>query len=192
MKQQRNSREGEEQSPAEVLARKITKSAKKREWSVLLRDLFLTMAAVYLLFGVNFGISCVKGNSMEPNLRSGDMALFLRVGKNYRAGDVVIMHNTATNDYIKRVAAVEGDRVSIDNGSGVLMVNNKRVQEDDIYSETYTRPEGIEFPLTVSKDNVFLLGDNREVSKDSREFGVVRTEQIAGKVLIIIRTQSKL
>lgn len=192
MKQQRSSGTSKGRSPSEVLESKIARSSKKRDWKILVRDLVITVTAVYLLFGVIFGISFVKGDSMEPNLRSGDLALFLRIGKSYQAGDVVIMHNTATNDYIKRVVAVEGDKISIDDGSGTLMINGEKVEEAHIYSGTYTRTGGVTFPLTVSQDSVFLLGDNREVSKDSREFGIVRKDQIAGKVLLVNRRKSKL
>lgn len=175
-------------SPADILERKIRKSNRRRDWRKLAVDLLVTIAAVYLIFGVVLGISIIQGDSMEPNLRSGDVALFFRMTSKYQKGDIVIMHTETVDEYVKRVVAVEGDRVSIDDTNGEVLVNGKALQEAHIYTETYTREKGIIFPLTVPEGKIFVLGDNREISKDSREFGVVSLDEIAGRVFFTFRT----
>lgn len=178
----------QKKSPADILERKIRKSNRCRDWRKLVVDLFLTTAAVYLIFGVVFGISIIQGDSMEPNLRSGDVTLFLRITSKYKRGDIVIMHTETVDEYVKRVVAVAGDHVSIDDTTGEVLVNGKALEEAHIYTETYTREKGIIFPLTVPEGRIFVLGDNREISKDSREFGVVSLDEIAGRVIFTLRT----
>ncbi|HCS75735.1 MAG TPA: signal peptidase I [Clostridiales bacterium] len=187
MRLKNNDLELESNDVSHILEKKLKKSAHQRAVIELFRDLVITIISVYLLFGVVFGISVVRGISMEPNLHSGDIAVFCRLTSSYEAGDIVIIHNTATKDYVKRVIAVEGDKVEINNQDGKLIVNGKQVKESRIYSETHTRTDRIRFPLVVGTGSVFILGDNREVSKDSREFGVVTEAQIAGRLLFLFR-----
>lgn len=175
-------------SPADVLNRKMKKSNRRRDLKKLVIDLLFTVFAVYILFGVVFGISIIQGDSMEPNLRSGDVACYIRLGSRYKKGDIVIMHTETVDEYVKRVIAVAGDEVTIDDADGEVLVNGQALKEPHIYSETYTREKGILFPLTVPSGKVFVLGDNREISKDSREFGVVSSREIAGKVFFTFRT----
>ena len=177
---------------SEVLDKKIAKSYRKKDLRRTLLEIGITAFIVYVLFGVILGIAIIQGSSMEPALKEGDIALFQRMGSNYKKGDVVILHNAVTTDYVKRVIATEGDTISIDDEDGSVILNGKKVKETYIYAETHVVKGGIEFPLTIPKGSVFLLGDNREVSNDSREFGLVAKQQIAGRVIFTIRTRKKL
>jgi len=82
---------------------------------------------------------------------------------------------------IKRVIAVEGDHLEI--AGGGVYVNNKRVVEDYVHGDaTYSVQKYSDY--TVPKGHVFIMGDNRDKSSDSREFGPVKLERIEGKVIL--------
>lgn len=77
---------------------------------------------------------------------------------------------------VKRVIGLPGDTIDIRDGK--VYVNGEEQMEDYVTSETY--PRSIAVPLTVGPDELFVLGDNREVSQDSREFGCIKIEQVEG------------
>lgn len=169
-----------------VLEKKYQSAARARSRAVLLARLALTLSIVYLALGVVAGASRISGLSMEPKIESGDVVLFWRTGK-VEKGDIVILHTEGGTHMVKRVIAVKGDTVDIDDVTGTLLINGVRASEDYVYTQTYTRENGIAFPVTVQEGEVFVLGDNRAVSKDSREFGTVPTGRIDGKVFFSFR-----
>ena len=81
--------------------------------------------------------------------------------------------------------AVEGDTVDISEDG--LIINGSLQQEDNIYEDTQRYEEGIDFPITLQEDEIFLLGDSRENATDSRIFGPVKTNETLGKVIMILR-----
>ncbi|MBH1940183.1 signal peptidase I [Mobilitalea sibirica] len=82
--------------------------------------------------------------------------------------------------YVKRVIGIEGDVIDIQHGS--VYVNGEKIEEDYAIGETLARE--VQLPIKVGKDKLFVLGDNREVSIDSREFGLIDVNQIEGKVIL--------
>ena len=86
--------------------------------------------------------------------------------------------------YVKRVIAVGGDTVDIRKGK--LYVNDEEMDEPYVNGETERKVGGVEFPYTVEDGKVFVMGDNREESMDSRDFGAVIRKQIKGKVWLYI------
>jgi len=153
----------------------------------LLISLICTAAVALILFGVVFGIADISGNSMHPALASGDWILFSRIG-GYGAGDIVILKvdgQQNTDEYIKRVVGVPGDTLDID-GAGHVLVNGSILTEP--YAMGYTDQKSyIKYPLALQKDEYFVLGDNRENSLDSRNYGPIKGGDIIGKEKIIIR-----
>ena len=81
----------------------------------------------------------------------------------------------------KNVVAVAGDTVNIQGGE--VYVNGEKVEIKDAIGATERKDGEVTYPLTVGDKEVFVLGDNREVSKDSREFGLLKTDDIKGKII---------
>jgi len=126
----------------------------------------------------------VRGDSMEPTLKHGAVLLIDKLtfhGRDPHRGDVIVTHDPRTGGLIvKRVVAIAGDSVGIDNGR--LMLNGQIVVEHSVDNHDMA---GFYFgPDVVPPGHVFLLGDNRADSIDSRAFGPVPIDNIDGRVLI--------
>ncbi|MEY2583911.1 MAG: signal peptidase [Ilumatobacteraceae bacterium] len=124
----------------------------------------------------------VHGNSMEPTLPAGALLLIDKLtfhARDPRRGDVVVTTDPRNGgSIVKRVVAVAGDSVGLDDG--VLMLNGAKVVESYV---DYTGMEGFYFgPDVVPSGHVFLLGDNRLDSVDSRAFGPVAVDDLDGKL----------
>lgn len=152
------------------------------------RIIWLAGAIVVLLMVHAFVIEPVRvrSDSMEPTLKSGAVVLIdkltFRIRDPHR-GDVVVTSDPRTGEpIVKRVVAVAGDSVGIENG--LLVVNGATVVEHYIDNDNM---EGFYFgPDVVPPGDVFLLGDNRDISVDSRTFGPIAIDDIEGKVLATI------
>lgn len=175
-------------TPSQVLNDKVEESRRIESWVYLFKMLTATLLSVYLLLGVVFGLAIVQGQSMYPNLKTGDLVLFFRLNQSYKAGNVVILH-LQKEKLVKRIVAVEGDTVDIEEETGQLLINGEVLDEEYVFLPTFSVREGIEFPLTVPEGSVFVLGDNRTASSDSRKFGLVPTEQIDGEMLLLFRVK---
>lgn len=129
------------------------------------------------------GISRVSGESMAPSLHNGSVVVYLRPVQRYETGDIVSLHMAYGEYYIKRVAAVAGDTVDL--RGGIVYINGIPEQTD---AAGVTEPQAamVEYPFTVPAGSVFVLGDNRQGSVDSRTFGAVALSQIRGKILFHI------
>lgn len=169
-----------------ALENRLRTLRKRRSWLGLIRSLILTGAAVYLLFGVVFGIAVVRGDSMTPAVKEGDAALFLRVGNHYRAGDIVLVRAEERAEYVKRIVALPGQTVEMEGGE--LVIDGEPLAEPYIYEGTYGK-DGEDYPLTLGEKEYFVLGDHRENSKDSRNYGPVAEDSLDGKILLIFRWQ---
>ena len=118
----------------------------------------------------------IPTESMSPTLRPGDQALVAKLGaKSPHRGDLVAFHSPQNGEVLlKRVVAVGGDTVGLEDG--VLVVDGRKVHE------AYADPDAIDSvyfgPVKVRAGTIFVLGDNRANSEDSRDFGAVRTDRI--------------
>lgn len=106
-----------------------------------------------------------------------------RLQQDYAKNDVVVCHING-QQYIGRILARQGDTVMLDE-SGKLLINGT-AQNGEILYPTYAE-EGLEYPLTVPENHMFILGDYRTQTVDSRDFGPVPMECVAGKVITILR-----
>ena len=92
---------------------------------------------------------------------------------------------------IKRVIAVEGQTVDIDLDAGKVYVDGEELDEPYIKAPTHVSGEEVEYPLTVPQGEVFVMGDNRPVSYDSRYMGTIDTRYILGKAILRVYPFSK-
>ncbi len=157
-----------------------------------LHDLAYLIAGIVLIFLLLFRIVVVSGDSMYATLRDGDYLILLSnvLYHDPQPGDIIVASKQSYDNgtpIIKRVIATGGQTVDIDFRKGIVYVDGVALDEDYTYTST-TVPEGVEFPLTVDEGCVFVLGDNRERSKDSRnpEIGLIDERQIVGKAIILI------
>lgn len=145
-------------------------------------------------------IITVDGSSMSPTYENGDRVLATSLAGPAGQGDVVILVNVLEEPIIKRVVATEGQTVDFDEDMGELVVDGQPLTGEAYHIAngiTYVpdRPgEVLEFPQTVPEGCVFVLGDNRQNSKDSRfaEVGMVDCRNILGKVVFNLYPFSKL
>ena len=143
----------------------------------------LIVLAGWLLLSKVFLITQAKGQNMFPAMKDGDLVIAFRLQRDYFKGDVVVCEVDG-KPYIGRIAARENDLVALDD-TGRITVNGT-VQSGEIIYPTYAR-EPLEYPYRVPEGKIFLLGDYRIESEDSRDFGPVPIEQVEGKVITILR-----
>lgn len=157
-----------------------------------LHDLVYMLVIVLVLFLLVFRIVVVSGPSMRMTLLDGDYLLLLSntFYHNPQRGDIVVISKKAFDNgkpIVKRVIATEGQTVDIDFEQGIVYVDGEALQEEYINNLT-THAEGTQFPLTVEEGCIFVLGDNRAVSKDSRspEIGQIDTREVLGRAVLLM------
>lgn len=153
----------------------------KYDWLKDAKKMILLLIAVSLAFQLVIGFSFVSGDSMEPTLQSGELVMYIRLNREYKKGDVVSVRNPSGEYYVKRIIAVAGDTIQIRNGQ--VYINDTLLNEPYVNGETYEQAGIVRYPLTLQDGQIFVMGDNREVSVDSRVFGVVGKGQMKGKLL---------
>ena len=129
---------------------------------------------------------------MMQTLQNGDRLIVLSnaVYKNPKAGDIIVASKDSFKDgepIIKRVIATEGQKVDIDFKTGLVYVDDKVLYEPYINTPTNLY-EGVDFPLIVDEGCLFVMGDNRNDSKDSRsvEIGLIDRREILGKAIFLV------
>lgn len=177
----------------------------------LLKICFISVLVVTIITTQVFGVSQVRHSSMENTLSDGNILVIEKVSyhfNNPKTGDIVIINMTNYDNsflgkvkilysdtinkfsgkinkdrIVKRVIGVEGQKIDIISGN--VYVDDKMLNENYVTSETSQKENSdVKFPLVVPKGEVFVLGDNRSVSYDSRNFDCVKTEQIEGKLFL--------
>ncbi|MGX8702679.1 signal peptidase I [Caproiciproducens sp.] len=159
------------------------------EWMEALIPALLVMTAVFAFL---FRIITVNGPSMQPNFTNGYKVFVSCFDRTFSLGDVVVVDAKATALHeviIKRVIATQGQTVDIDFQTGTVFVNGVALDESAYIKNGITKSQyDLRFPRTVPKGQVFLLGDNRRLSDDSRssDVGMVDQRYIIGKVETIL------
>ena len=161
-----------------------------REMYEWVQALVCSVLAVVILFTFVVRLIGVDGRSMVPTLQHGDRLLVLNsiLYDDYKYGDIVVLRkDTFMQDpIVKRVIATEGQTVDIDFANGCVYVDDELLMEDYINELTFLE-EGTEFPLTVPENSVFVMGDNRNHSSDSRDsrLGTVDNRYVIGKAVFL-------
>ena len=157
-----------------------------------LHDIVFGLSSVLLVVMLLFRIVIVSGPSMMQTLQNGDRLIVLSnaVYKNPKAGDIIVASKDSFKDgepIIKRVIATEGQKVDIDFKTGLVYVDDKVLYEPYINTPTNLY-EGVDFPLIVDEGCLFVMGDNRNDSKDSRsvEIGLIDRREILGKAIFLV------
>ena len=157
------------------------------EWA---QALVCSVLAVVLLFTFVIRLIGVDGHSMVPTLQDGDRLLVLNsiLYDDYQYGDIVVLRKESflAEPIVKRVIATGGQTVDIDFETGSVYVDGELLKEDYINELTFLE-EGTEFPLTVPEGSIFVMGDNRNNSNDSRDYrlGTVDTRYVIGKAVFL-------
>ena len=155
------------------------------------RSLAAAVVSVVLLFAFGVRLIGVSGPSMQDTLYTGDRLVVLgSLLSGFEAGDVVVVNDynaELSETIVKRIIAVGGQTVDIDFVSGVVYVDGEALEEPYIKEPTYIT-EGTEFPLTLAEDEVFIMGDNRNHSTDSRSYrlGPVKRGYIQGRAVFLL------
>ena len=167
--------------------------AESKEDSILLylHDFVTWLVAILLIFLLLLRVVVVSGPSMNTTLVHGDYLLLINnvFYQNPKQGDIIVAAQSSYHGgepIIKRVIATEGQWVNIDFETGVVYVNGTAL--DEPYANTPTNLyEGVDFPLMVDEGCIFVLGDNRNASKDSRspEIGQIDKREILGKAVFL-------
>ena len=171
--------------------RLIKKEEDGRELYEWTQALVCSVLAVVLLFTFIARLIGVVGHYMVPTLQHGDRLVVVSslLYQDYQAGDIVVARKESflSEPIVKRVIAVGGQTVDIDFASGSVYVDGNLLDEPYI-NELTLRAEGTEFPLTLKDNEVFLMGDNRNHSSDSRDatLGPVDTRYIIGKAVLLL------
>ncbi|SNS76249.1 signal peptidase I [Anaerovirgula multivorans] len=157
----------------------------------LLKTITITLMLLFIVDYYVFSLAVVEGESMYPTINSSDRLIYVKLPyfrNRSKRGDIVIFQppkELARDElFVKRVIATEGDAYCI--AKGVLSINDIEIAEEYICAEIYVDKDYEHTYGTVPTDKVFVMGDNRNNSNDSRRFCCIYTQQIRGKVIMRI------
>lgn len=163
-------------------------------WLAVITALLTVLVFVWSMF---FRVVVIDGNSMHPTLQDADKVIVYTFNYKPEIGDIVV----AESDYqggtvlVKRIIAEEGQTVSVDYDKKCVNVDSKTLDENYIVDSDFApHDDEIEYPHTVSNGSLFLMGDNRKSSKDSRsvEIGDINADNVLGKVVFRISADYKI
>ena len=162
----------------------------RREAYDWIQSLISALLICVLVFVFVIRIMDVNGSSMVPTLKNGDKVLVSGLLYEPDRGDIVVFKKDSYNDnkaLVKRVIAVAGDTVNIDFDNGIVYVNGEAIEEAYLDGSTNYKLDFIG-PQTVPENCLFVMGDNRNASTDSRDkrIGMVDKRLVIGKVLLVV------
>lgn len=151
----------------------------------------LYLLACFIVVSLVLRVVVVSGTSMNDTLKDGDYLLVLSnvFYTKPKQGDIIVASKTSFDNgapIVKRVIATEGQTVDIDFDAGIVYVDGAALDEPYVRTAT-TLQEGMKFPLTVDEGCIFVLGDNRNGSRDSRYpgIGLIDEHEVIGKVIFL-------
>lgn len=167
------------------LEQELKKESYKKSYAAVLRSTvytLITVAAAAVLVAVLFmPVLQIYGTSMSPTLTEGNIVVSLK-GSEFKTGDIIAFYYN-NKVLIKRVIARSGDWVDISD-DGTVYVNDEKIDEPYLTEKAFGECD-IELPYQVPESKIFVMGDHRSVSIDSRSttVGCVAEEQIVGKIV---------
>ncbi len=171
----------------------------KTEKSNWLKELYewvqAIAVAVVLALVINqffFAMVQVEGGSMLPTLQTKERLVVTKLFYKPKAKDIVVVKSHALGKHIiKRVIAVPGDVIDVDEQTGDVMVNGEVLTEPYILEKLRSGGAVHQYPLEIPEDYVFVMGDNRNNSQDSRNLGLIAYEDIVGRASLRILPLSR-
>lgn len=171
------------------------------EW---LESFVFAMLVVQLVFIFLVRIVMVDGTSMNNTLFDGDRLIMSHVNYTPERGDIVVIDSDVLDKIIiKRVIGVGGDKVVVDYNTNHVYVNDEQIEDDTVkevmidggtrglYDLAYMTSNGV-YAYKVPDDSVFVMGDNRNDSKDSRSIGFVSEDAVLGKAVFRVYPLDKI
>lgn len=166
----------------------------------LLESVLVSIFVILLVFAYFMRPVTVDGMSMFPTLNDGDQLVMCRLFYQPEPGDIVVVSNeeghilnadgeavnsgrALNENLIKRVIAVAGQTIKVDAAAGAVYVDDVKLDESYIAELTFTDDGAFSYPITIPEGYIFVMGDNRNHSTDSRNalVGVVETKDVLGK-----------
>ncbi|MFT8312216.1 MAG: signal peptidase I [Sporolactobacillus sp.] len=171
-------------------------SKTKRELWSWIRAIAIAVLVALLVRHFIFSNYIVRGESMMPTLQDGNRLIVNKIGYSIGAPhrfDIIVFHATSTEDYVKRIIGLPGDTISYKNDQ--LYVNGKAVDESYLQQYKSDLPQGQQLTenfslksktgkVHVPKGKLWVMGDNRQNSEDSRYFGFINENSVVGKVSV--------
>lgn len=170
-------------SISDIITRRQRRAVTRTGYISLTARILFLVVVVWLLLTQVFLIARSQGNDMFPSVKDGDVILAFRIQQTYFKNDLVV-YSLDGRRHIGRIVALQNDIVTIEE-SGTIRVNGT-VQTGEILYPTYAK-EGLTYPYRVPKGEVFVLGDNRPQSTDSRDFGAIPRHMVEGKIITLLR-----
>ena len=170
----------------EAVAEAVNVHREIYEW---IQSLVIALILCVLIFVFVARVIDVVGHSMVPTLQQGDKIVITRLAGDYEPGDIVVLRKETFREdpIVKRIIAVGGQTVDIDFVQGIVYVDGQPLEEPYVNEKTFKQEDFLSYdqPLVIPEGCVFVMGDNRNNSTDSRTatIGCVDTRYILGKVI---------
>lgn len=164
---------------------------KKNKYRFLIRFLMkicLWGVVFFVILTYVMGFHRETGNSMFPSIKDGDLCILYKLEESH-TNDVVLYKTADGKNRLGRIVAVGEQEVNFPEEGGYT-VNDYQPSEEITYETYRAEKSDIKYPVALDKDEYFILNDYRSDTSDSREYGVVKKEDIEGKLIFILRRRS--
>lgn len=163
------------------------KKSSSKDWYKALEWIVAMVLAVIIAAGIRTFLFVpyeVHGASMEPTLQGDELLIVNKLIYRFdqpEYGDIIVFHTSEKRDFIKRVIGLPGDQIAIKDGK--VFRNGEELEEPYIYE-----PMNINMKeeVTVPEGHIYVMGDNRNNSKDSRRIGPVKIDAVVGRADLVI------
>lgn len=153
---------------------------------LVIKTLFIILL-FYITFFHIFGVTRMKDLSMRPTIEPGSLVLYYRLDKDYHVGDVVTFEKDGKR-YVLRIIATQNQTVSL-NTNGEFITSDGNEQHQTYVENIIPEDSKITYPYKVGNNQVFVAGDYRVETEDSRTFGAIDMDIIDGKVISLLQTK---
>ncbi len=172
----------------QLIDKKIEKAKSVRDIKALLIKIIVVLLVLYGLHFFIFQLVRHTGLSMSPAINDGDLLFVYKLDRNFKEGDIVSVNHEG-RQLILRIVATGGQTVNITD-DGNMYVDEHNEAQKVFYDTKPVRNSGINYPYKVEEGKVFLCGDYRIDSYDSRIFGAVSLNEIEGKVITTLKVRN--